>query len=547
LNEGAPLVPASRETVPKLLRKDRKWYPLSRMAMTLAFGPFRLDTDAGILFHGAEPTALGQRGVALLALLVGRAGTPVSKEALFEAAWPAQAIEDSNLTVQIAAVRRIFKDLAGRGDWIETLPRRGYRYVGPAVAANSPESAAATGTEARLRLPDEPSVAVLPFSNLSGDPEQDYFADGMVDDIVTGLTRINWLFVIARNSTFSYKGRAVDVKQVGRELGVRYVLEGSVRKVGGSVRVTCQMIDASTGAHVWAERYDRSSDDIFALQDEIALSAVGAIAPSVRRAEIDRVKRKRPESLDAYDLVLRAQLDVDSGMPDQVTRALVLLERAIELDPAYALAHGNAAMCHHCLFLRAGLQEVNRAASIRHARSAILHGQDDATALTLAAFSIGMDGQDHGAAFTALEAGLAISPSSALTYILGSVILGWSGKAERAIEWSERGMRLSPFDSWAFAAFDAQAMSHLLRGRYEAACRAAYKSVQANPAHSITYVQLAAALAKLGRVKEARAAAARVLELHPTFRYSRQFAGVNCAPALAEALGDALRVAGLPE
>ena len=232
-------------------------------------------------------------------------------------------------------------------------------------------------------MPEKPSVAVLPFSNLSGDPEQEYFADGMVDDIITGLARINWLFVIARNSTFTYKGRAVDVKQVGRELGVRYVLEGSVRKAGGSVRVTGQMIDASTGAHVWAERYDRSSDDIFALQDEIALSAVGAIAPSVRRAEIERVRRKRPDSLDAYDLVLRAQPDVDSGMPEQVTRALALLERAIELDPAYALAHGNAAMCHHCLFLRAGLQEVNRAASIRHARSAIVHGQDDALALTL--------------------------------------------------------------------------------------------------------------------------------------------------------------------
>src|SRR6185369_811979 len=171
----------------------------------------------------------------------------------------------------------------------------------------------------------------------------------------------------------------------------------------------------------------------------------------------------------------------------------------------------NAAMCHHCLFLRAGLQEVNRAASIRHARSAIVHGQDDALALTWAGFSIGMDAHDRTAAFTALEAAL-------------------------AIEWSERGIRLSPFDSWTWAAFDAQAMSHLLRGRYEEACRAAYKSVQANPAHSITYVQLAAALAKLGRMNEARAAATRVLELQPAFRYSRQFAGVNCAPALAEAL-----------
>lgn len=513
------------------------------MAAILEFGPFRLDADAGILFRGAEPTPLGRRAVLLLALLVQRAGMPVSKDALIEAAWPAQAIEDSNLTVQIAAVRRTLADASAEAQWIETLPRRGYRYVGPAVTASDKDRSSAPS----LTLPDRPSIAVLPFANLGGDAEQDYFADGMVDDIITGLSRINWLFVIARNSTFTYKGRAVEVKQVGRELGVRYVLEGSVRRTGGNARITGQLIDASTGMHVWAERYDRQSADIFALQDDIAMSVVGAIAPSLRRAEINRVKRKRPDSLDAYDLVLRAQPDVDSGMPEQVTQALVLLERAIALEPDYALAHGNAAMCHHCLFLRAGLQEVNRAASIRHARSAIAAGQDDALALTLAGFSIGMDGHDRGAAFTALDAALAISPSSALTYILGSVMLGWGGDADRAIEWSERGMRLSPFDSWAFAAFDAQAMGHFHRGRYEEACRAAYRAVQANPRHSITHVQLAAALAKLGRLQEARTTAARVLELHPTFHYGRQFQGVNCAPALAASLGEALRAAGLPE
>jgi TolB-like protein len=511
------------------------------------FGPFRLDPEAGILYRGAEPAMLGQRGVALLRRLLENAGEPVSKDALVKAGWGGLAVADNNLTVQMAALRRVLADAADGKSWIETLPRRGYRYVGPVVATNAPDASIAARAESAPTLPEKPSVAVLPFANLSGDPEQEYFADGMVDDIITGLARINWLFVIARNSSFTYKGRAVDVKQVGRELGVRYVLEGSVRKAGASVRVTGQMIDASTGAHVWAERYDRSSDDIFALQDEIALSAVGAIAPSVRKAEIERVRRKRPDSHDAYDLVLRAQPDVDSGMPEQVTRALALLDRAIALDPAYALAHGNAAMCHHCLFLRAGLQEVNRAASIRHARLAIVHGQDDALALTWAGFSIGMDEHDRAAAFTALEAALAISPSSALTYILGSVVLGWGGEAERAIEWSEQGIRLSPFDSWAWAAFDAQAMSHLLRGRYNEACRAAYKSVQCNPAHSITYVQLAAALAKLGRLDEARAAATRVLELQLAFRYSRQFAGVNCAPALAEALGGALQAAGLPE
>ena len=514
------------------------------MTRTLAFGPFRLERDSGILFRGAEPTPLGQRAVSLLTLLLDRAGAPVSKDALFAAAWPGQAIEDSNLTVQIAAIRRTLAGDAGEEIWIETLPRRGYRYVGPEVTQ---DVGVVPSGNVVLALPDKPSIAVLPFSNLGSASEQDYFIDGIVDDVITGLSRIKWLFVIARNSTLVYRGRAVDIKQAGRELGVRYVMEGTVRHQGKTLRVTCQLIDASTGIHIWAERYDRSSSDIFALQDDIAQSVVGAITPSVRRAEIERVKRKRPDSLDAYDLVLRAQPDVDSGMPAQVTKALTLLLRALALEPDYALAHANAAMCHHCLYLRGGLLEDDRIASVRFARSALLHGQDDAVALTLAGFSMGMDGHDRTAAFTALEAALAISPSSALTHILGSVIWGWAGEAERAIEWSNRGLRLSPFDPWTFAAFDAQAMSHFVRGRYEDALRAAYKSVQANPAHSITYVQLAGALAKLGRLDEARAAAARVMELHPAFRYRRQFEGVNCAPLLAQLLGEALRDAGLPE
>ena len=449
------------------------------MVETLAFGPFRLDTNAGIVFRGAELTSLGGRAVSLLTLLLERAGEPVSKDALIDAAWPDQAIEDSNLTVQIAAIRRTLAGDAGEAIWIETLPRRGYRYVGPPVVR---EPAAGLSEDRVPTLPDKPSIAVLPFTNLRRDEQEDYFIDGMVDDIITGLSRINWLFVIARNSTLTYRSQTVDAKQVGRELGVRYVMEGTVRRQGEALRVTCQLIDASTGAHVWAERHDRSSKDVFALQDDIALSVVGAIAPSMRRAEIERVKRKRPDSLDAYDLVLRAQPDVDSGMPGQVTEALVLLQRALALEPDYALAHANAAMCHHCLYLRAGLREDDRTAAVQYARSALRFGKDDALALTLAGFSLGMDGHDRNAAYTAFEAAIAISPSSALTHILGSVVWGWAGEAERAIEWSERGVRLSPFDPWTFAAFDAQAMSHFVRGRYENALSAAYKSVQANPA-----------------------------------------------------------------
>jgi TolB-like protein/Tfp pilus assembly protein PilF len=398
-----------------------------------------------------------------------------------------------------------------------------------------------------LALPETPSIAVLPFSNLSGDPAQEYFADGIVEDIISGLSRVKWLFVIARNSSFTYKGKAVDIKQVGRELGVRYVLEGSVRKSANSLRITCQLVDATTGAHLWAERYDRKSDDIFALQDEITLSVVGAIEPSLRRAEVERVKRKRPDSLDAYDLVLQSQPDVYSGMPERVTKALVLLERALVLDPTYALAHAFAAMCHHCLFLRAGLLEEERAASIRHAQAAIAHGQDDALALTFAGFSLGMDGHDHAAAFAALEAALALSPSSALTYNVGGVIRGWAGQAERAIEWGQRAMRLSPFDPWAWSAYHALTLGHFRSGRYEEAAETAHKAIQFNPGHSISYMLLAAPLAKLGRVDEAKAAGARVLELQPAFRYSRQFAGVDCEPALATSLSEALSAAGLPE
>ena len=398
-----------------------------------------------------------------------------------------------------------------------------------------------------LTLPDKPSIAVLPFQNLSGDPEQDYFADGMVDDIITGLSRIKWLFVIARNTTFTYKGRAVDVKQVGRELGVRYVLEGSVRKAADRVRVTGQLIDAETGAHVWAERYDRRADDIFALQDDITLSVVGTIEPSLRQAEIERVKRKRSDNLDAYDLVLQAQPDVYSRIPERCAKALLLLERALALDPTYGLAHAYAAECHHSIFLRGGLQEEHRTASIRHAESAIAYGHDDASALAFAGFVIGMDKHDRAAAFTAVEAALSVSPSSALTYILGSVILAFAGEPERAVEWAERGLRLSPFDLYRASAFCSFAFAHFQQGRYADAADAARKAIQVTPGFSVCHMALAAPLAKLGRFEEARAAAARVLELQPTFGYARQLKNVGAVPSFAADFGEALRAAGLPE
>ena len=411
-----------------------------------------------------------------------------------------------------------------------------------------PDTSPAGKTPAsELARPDKPSIAVLPFQNMSGDAEQEYFADGMVEDIITGLSRFKWLFVIARNSTFAYKGRSVDIKQVGHELGVRYALEGSVRKAAGRVRITTQLIDAETGAHVWAERYDRSMDDIFALQDEITLSTVAAIEPSVRRAEIERAKRKRPENLDAYDLVLRATPLADTGMPDGASQALPFLERAISLDPNYALAHGQAAFCHEILYIRAGRREETRSAAIRHAHSAIALGPDDASALVYGGIAIGLVEHDRALAQEVFESALAVSPSAAWAYLWGALILGWGGDAERAIEWGERGIRLSPFDPWITAALHGISMGHFLNGRYDDAAKAARRAIRSKPGFSISHMFLAAALAKLGRMDEAKAAAERVLQLQPNFSSKGQCTGIGCVPILAVPLIEALRTAGLPD
>ena len=397
-----------------------------------------------------------------------------------------------------------------------------------------------------LQIPSKPSIAVLPFQNMSGDPEQDYFCDGMVEDIITGLSRIKWLFVIARNSSFVYKGRAIDVKQVGRELGVRYVLHGSVRKSADRARITGQLIEAETGAHLWAERYDRPLDDIFTLQDEITLAVVGATEPSLRTAEIERVKRKRPDNLDAYDLVLRA-IACDMAMPQGAAQAIPFLQRALAIEPDYARAHAQIAMCHHALYLRGGLEEESRRAAIHHAHAAIANGRDDSTALSFAGFVIGMDEHDRVAAYEAFDAALALSPSSAFTYLVGSAVRGWGGDADRAIEWAERALRLSPFDPWNWYACHGLALGHYALGHYGEAAAAARKAIHFNPGFSMSHMLLAASLVKMGRVVDAQAAAARVLELQPSYRFGSHFARVDCAPPLAASLSDALRTAGLPE
>jgi TolB-like protein len=414
------------------------------------FGPFRLDTEAQILYRGTEPVGLGRRAVALLCVLVARPGTPVPKDALIEAGWSGLVVDDGNLTVQIGALRRVFGEEPGGDSWIETMPRHGYRFVGPPVTTeeNAPNPAPIERGLATLALPDRPSIAVLPFANLSGDLEQEYFADGIVEDIITALSRMRWLFVIARNSSFTYKGRSVDIRQVGCELGVRYVLEGSVRKSANRVRITGQLIDVSMGAHIWADRFDGAMEDIFDLQDQVAASVVGAIAPKVEHAEIERAKRKPTENLDAYDYYLRGIASVYQPTKDANDDALRLFYKAIELDPDFASAYGMAAWCYAWRMTNGWM--VDRAKEVaetaRLALQAVELGKDDAVALTMGgvALALVLGDVEDGAAF--IDRALILNPNLATGWLLSGWVNLWLGRPEVEIERATRAVRLSPLD-----------------------------------------------------------------------------------------------------
>ncbi len=399
-----------------------------------------------------------------------------------------------------------------------------------------------------LPLPDKPSIAVLPFTNLSGDAEQDYFADGVVEDIITGLSRIKWVFVIARNSSFVYKGKAMDVKQIGRELGVRYLLEGSVRKSSNRVRITGQLIDTASGTHIWADHYDRALDDIFAVQDELTISVVGVIEPTLRQVEIERARRKRPDSLDAYDLYLRALPYAFTAMPQDADQALTLLERAIELEPDYAAAHGIIAWCHEQRYLRGGLHEETKRAALQHARKAIAVGGDDAAALATAGFVVAVVEYDYETATAAFERSFALSRSSALALGFSSIVRAWTGDDATAVEQAERAIRLSPFDPLIYLPYVGLAYAHFAAGRFEEAAAAAGRASQSNPKFSMPYVLRMAALGDLGRGEEARAVAHRLREIEPDLTVATAIRSARYAnPDKNVELGEALRRAGLPE
>ena len=395
-------------------------------------------------------------------------------------------------------------------------------------------------------LPEKPSIAVLPFENMSGDSEQDYFADGMVEDIVTGLSRIKWLFVIARNSSAVYKGKATDARQIGRDLGVRYLLEGSVRKAGARLRITAQLVEAQTGAHLWADKFDGALQDVFDLQDQITDRVVGIIEPSLRRSEIERSRRKRPENLGAYDLFLRALPHMQARMPDEGRRAIPLLEKALELEPDYPVAHAHLAWCREWCFTRGGLNEADRTAALFHARKAIASDIDDAASLAVAGWVIIVLTKEQELALSAIEHALTLNASCATAHYFAALVNAFADQPDAAAFHAERALRLSPFDPSAFEAHLAIGMGALRAERYDEAALRFAKGSQINPRHSLFYFFHAIALALAGRAGEAQPLLQRGLELEPGFRI-RIFAEFGMAPPLAEAFSKGARLLGLPE
>jgi adenylate cyclase len=453
----------------------------------------------------------------------------------------------------ICVSERVHEDAAGKiGSAFEDIGEHTLKNIARPVHVYClrPGGMARRASPLHPALPDKPSIAVLPFQNMSGDPEQDYFADGMVEEIITELSRTRWLFVIARNSSFTYKGRAVDVKQVGRELGVRYVLEGSVRKAGSRVRITGQLVDTSTGAHLWAERFDGGLEDIFDLQDQVTARVVGAIAPKLEQAEIERAKRKPTESLDAYDYFLRGLAVWYEWTREANNEALSLFYKAIELDPNFAAAYGLAARCYGRR--KSAGWVVDRTSEIgetaRLARRAEELGKEDAVALSSAglalAFVVGE--LDHGNAL--IERALMVNPNLAAAWIFSGWIKVWLGEHELAIEREAHAMRLSPYDPQIFNMQAATAAAHFYAGRYIEALSWAETAMQTQPDYILSASIAAAVAALSGNQAAAAKAISRLSQIDPELRLSnlKDVFPIR-RPEDFERLAEGLRKAGLSD
>ena len=416
------------------------------------------------------------------------------------------------------------------------------------AVAGAMSAALVKAAPSALALPDKPSIAVLPFQNMSGDPEQEYFADGMVEDIITALTRFKSLFVIARNSSFTYKGNAVDIKQVGRELGVRYVLEGSVRKAGGRVRITGQLIEAATGAHIWADRIDGALEGVFELQDEVTQRVVGAIEPSITQAEIARAKVKSTSNLDAYDLYLKALSVHYSQTRTDVDEAIRLLEHAITLDPGYAWAKAFAAYVHVLRGAQGWATPEDAARAKALAREAIQSSRDEPNTIGYAAHALAWLTHEYDFSLAVMDRAIHLNPNSFNILMRSGWLRTWVADVDPAIDHFLRSIRLNPVDPQLGFAYGGLAYAYIIKGDYKKALEYARRTAHEMPRYLTSWVTVAIAAASLGNRQEAHEAKQRILEIMPGYSLATRFAmTVFRDQWVVERVMHGLRLAGLPE
>jgi TolB-like protein len=499
----------------------------------IAFGPFVLDPSTGTLLRDDVPVAVGHRGLKLLAALVGRPGEILSKAELLDAAWPGTAVEEGNLTVQIAQLRKLLGpagDAGNGGEWIATVPRVGYRFTGAIEKLGAKRKA--------LPLPGKPSIAVLPFVNVDNDPEQGAFADGLTEDLITDLSRNSGLFVIARNSAFAYKGKAFAVHEIAEELGVRYLLTGSARRAAGRVRINAQLVDAASGDHLWAERFDRSLDDIFAVQDEVTAKIVEALLGRLTSAP----PRNRPNNLEAYDLVVRARRLMDDT-PQAAREAHLMLTRAVSLDPEYAEAYRWLAMNHWMGWVHSGGPgESSRKIALELARKAVAIDPSDAGCRWVLAYLLAY-GRSFAGADAEFAKAIELDPNEADAWAALSDIAVLAGRIDEGLEHIRKAFRLNPFPaSWYYLALG---QAQYAAGQYEDAVET-LKRDETYRTSSRRF--LAASLAQLGRLDDSHAEAELFLVGNPDFTI-RHWAATEPFrdAATLEHFVEGYRKAGLPE
>jgi len=508
----------------------------------LQFDRFTLDQHRGCLCLDGRELELRPKAFKVLCLLVERAGRLVAKEELQKAVWNDVFVSDDSLVQCIRQLRRTLCDEDHR--LIKTVARRGYL-----LEAHVSERRVHLPASA-LALPDRPSIAVLPFDNLSGDPEEAYFADGIAEDLITALSRTSALFVIARNSSFSLRSEKHEFRTIGGKLGVRYLVDGSVRRAGSNVRLNAQLIEASSGNHIWAGKFDGALDQIFELQDQITTSLIGMIAPKLRAAEVARASRKRADSLDAYDLVLRSFPKQAPTSKDSLAEAIELLDRATALAPSYAEALAYGAWCR-VLRPSNGYSE-DPARDFREAADlagrALKADPGNPVALRSAGFVVAFTDREYQVGLELIDQSLAIDPNSASSWAWRGWVSAFAGASETATAEFAKAIRLSPFDQWMNAYSVGMAFSLLTSGQFEEGLRWARKGLQEGPGWGAAHRYLIAALSLTNQDADARAAAQRYLALEPgfTLRHLIETGPYRRTPN-QERVFAAMRQAGLPE